>query len=86
MILVEAEFEVDLSDGEIALNQIGALPRRLSVGNSCVLREHPTGTPGLIYLKRQLNYSSKKSPVCDDKRTKGGEAVRAIKGGVRIGE
>ena len=36
--------------------------------------------------KKQLNYSSKKLPVCDDKRTEGGEAVRAIKGGVRIGE
>ena len=46
--MIEAEFEVDLSDGEVALNQIGALPGRLSVGKSCVLREHPTGTSGLI--------------------------------------
>ena len=52
MILVEAEFEVDLSDGEIALNQIGALPRRLSVGKSCVLGEHSTGTPASTNLKQ----------------------------------
>ena len=44
------EVEVDLSDGEVALNQIGALPGRLSVTKSCVLREHSTGTPASIYV------------------------------------
>ena len=53
-----------------------------------MLGEHPAGTPGLTRVETViiLNQHFKKSPVCNDERAEGGKAVRAIEGGVRIGE
>ena len=38
--------EVDLGDGEVTLDEVGALFGGLFVGESCVLWEHTTRAPG----------------------------------------